>query len=88
MRALSIRIPEDLKTKAMHLARKKNMSFNALVNHWLQAAILQDETIEWMKRRLSGKNPELLITEFGHFLDRTKPGPEPTLDEIEQAMQD
>ena len=64
------------------------MSFNALVNHWLQAAILQDETIEWMKRRLSGKNPELLIAEFGRFLDTTKPGSEPTLDEIEQAMKE
>ncbi|MCI0494989.1 hypothetical protein L0Z72_08265 [candidate division KSB1 bacterium] len=88
MSALSIRIPEDLKTKAMRLARKKNISFNALVNHWLQAAILQDETIEWMKRRLSGKNPELLIAEFGRFLEKTKPGSEPTLNEIEQAMND
>jgi len=41
-----------------------------------------------MKRRLSGKNPELLIAEFGHFLDKTKPGSEPTLDEIEQTMND
>lgn len=88
MSALSIRIPEDLKTKAMRLAKKKNISFNALVNHWLQTAILQDETIEWMKRRLSGKSPDFLIAEFGRFLNRTKPGPEPTLDEIEQAMKD
>jgi len=88
MSALSIRIPDDLKTKAMRLAKKKNMSFNMLVNHWLQVAILQDETMEWMKRRLSGKNPDFLIAKFGHFLDRTKPGSEPTLDEIEQAMND
>ncbi|MDZ7341655.1 MAG: hypothetical protein ONB27_09905 [candidate division KSB1 bacterium] len=88
MSALSIRIPDDLKKKAMRLAQKKNMSFNALVNYWLQTAILQDETLEWMKRRLSGKNPEFLIAEFGRFLDRTKQGSEPTLDEIEQAMKD
>ena len=72
----------------MRLAKKKNISFNGLVNHWLQTAILQDETIEWMKRRLSGMNPELLIAEFGRFLDRTKSGSEPTLDEIEQTMND
>lgn len=39
-----------------------------------------------MTRRLSGKNPDLLIAEFGKFLDKTKPGAEPTLDEIQQAM--
>ena len=88
MSALSIRIPDDLKIKAMRLAKKKSMSFNAFVNHWLQVAILQDETIEWMNRMLNGKNPEVLITEFGHFLQKTKPGSEPTLDEIEQAMKD
>ena len=88
MSALSIRIPDDLKKKAVHLAKKKDMSFNALVNHWLQVAILQDETIEWMKRRLRGRNPELLIAEFGRFLEKTKPGLEPTLDEIEHTMKD
>lgn len=88
MSALSIRIPDDLKIKVVHLAAKKNMSFNALVNHWLHVAILQDETIEWMKRRLKGKDPELLILEFGLFLKKTKPGLEPRLDEIEGAMKD
>jgi len=88
MSALSIRIPDDLKIKAMRLAKKKNISFNALVNHWLQTAILQDETMEWMKRRMSGRNPEFLIAEFGRFLDRTKPGSEPALDEIESALND
>lgn len=88
MSALSIRIPDDLKTKVVHLAAKKNMSFNALVNHWLHVAILQDETIEWMKKRLKGKNPELLISQFGLFLKKTKPGLEPTFDEIERAMKD
>ena len=88
MAKISLQLPDDLITKAMRLAKKKNISFNALVNHWLQTAILQDETIEWMKRRLSGKNPELLIAEFGRFLDRTKPDSEPTLDEIEQTMND
>ena len=86
MSALSLRIPDDLKVKVVHLAAKKNMSFNALVNHWLHVAILQDETIEWMKRRLKGKNPETLILDFGIFLKKTKPGLEPTLDEIERAM--
>jgi len=52
MSVLSIRTPDDLKAKEVHLTAKKNMSFNALVNHWLQVAISQDETIEWMKRRL------------------------------------
>ena len=86
MSATSVRLPDELKDKAMRLAKKKNMSFNSLVNYWLQAAVQQDETIEWMKSRLSGKNPELVITKFGAFLKKTQPGDEPTLDEIQQAM--
>lgn len=86
MSTLSIRLPDDLKEKAMRLAKKQNISFNRLVNYWLQAAVLQDETIEWMRRQLSGKNPELLVAEFGKFLRRTKAGDEPSLDEIERAM--
>jgi len=86
MSAISIRLPDDLKEKAMRLAKKKNMSFNGLVNYWLQAAVMQEETVEWMKRRLNGKNPELLISELGKFLQKTKHGDEPTLSEIQQAM--
>ena len=86
MSAISIRLPDDLKEKAMRLAKKKKISFNSLVNHWLQAAVMQDDTLEWMKRQLSGKNPELLLVKFGEFLKKTKPGDEPTSDEIERAI--
>lgn len=87
MSAISVRLPDELKDKAMRLAKKKNMSFNTLVNYWLQAAVQQDETIEWMKSRLSGKNPDLVIAKFGDFLQKTQLGDEPTIDEIQQAME-
>ncbi len=87
MSAISVRLPDELKDKAVRLAKKKNMSFNTLVNYWLQAAVQQDETIEWMKSRLSGKNPDLLIAKFGDFLQKTQSGDEPTIDEIQQAME-
>ncbi len=48
MSAISVRLLDELKDKAMRLAKKKNMSFNTLVNYWLQAAVQQDETIEWI----------------------------------------
>lgn len=86
MGAISVRMPDDLKAKAMRLAKKKNISFNSLVNHWLQAAVQQDETLEWMKSRLSGKNPELVIAKFERFLEKTQSGDEPTLDEIQHAI--
>lgn len=87
MTAISIRLPEELKEKAMRLAKKK-MSFNSLVNHWLQAAVVQDETTEWLKRQLSSKAPELLIAQLGEFLEKTRPGDEPDVEEIKQAMRD
>ena len=86
MSTLSIRLPDDLKHKAMRLAKKKNMSFNGLVNRWLQAAVTQDETIEWMKKRLQGKDSKLRHAEFGRFLEKTKPGEEPTLKEIQERL--
>lgn len=88
MGAVSIKLPDDLKKKALRLAKKKNTTLNGLVNYWLQTAVVEDETIEWMKRRLRGKNSEFLINEFGKFLEKTKPGAEPALDEIQQAMKD
>ena len=88
MSAISVRLPDELKDKAMRLAKKKNMSFNSLVNYWLQAAVQQDETIEWMKSRLSGKNPDLALAKFGAFLKETQPGDEPTLAEIQQVMEE
>jgi len=87
MSAISVRLPDNLKDKAMRLAKKKNVSFNRLVNDWLQAAVQQDETMEWMKSRLSGKNPDLVIAKFGRFLEKTQPGDEPTLEEIQHAME-
>lgn len=86
MSSLSIRLPEELKTKALRLAKKKNMSLNSLVSYWLQTAVVQEETMEWMTKRLRGQNSELLIHELGGFLQKTKPGTEPELDEIRQAM--
>lgn len=88
MSTLSIRVPEDLKVKAVQLAKKKEMSLEALVNYWLRTAVVQDETIEWMKTRLAVKNSALLIAEFGKFLEKTKPGSEPALEEIQQALQE
>ena len=87
MAAISIRLPDDLKEKAVRLAQKKNMSFNSLVTYWLQTAVVQDETVEWMRRRLKGKEPAYLIAQLGDFLDKTRSGPEPTLEEVQRAME-
>ena len=86
MAALSVRIPDELKNKARRLARKQNLSLNSLINHWLRTAVMQDETIEWMKRQLGGKNPERLIASFGKTLSDIQPGKEPLLNDIEKAI--
>ncbi|MGH1366400.1 MAG: toxin-antitoxin system HicB family antitoxin [Calditrichia bacterium] len=86
MSAMSIRIPDELKEKAMRLAKKNNISFNSLVNHWLRTAVMQDETIAWMNRRLQGKDSTELIEQFGKVLSETTEGNEPTLQEINKAL--
>ena len=86
MSTLSIRVPEDLKKKASRLARKNDMSFNVLVNHWLQVAVTREETLEWMDSRLRNKNRRKLISDFGKFLVKTEQGKEPTAKEIERLI--
>ena len=58
MSEIYVKLPDELKDKAMRLAKKKNMSFNSLVNYWLQTAVQQDadyrvdeEPSEWKKSR-------------------------------------
>ena len=86
MDAISVRLPDELKDKAIRLAKKKNMSlsFNSLMTHSLQATILRDETR--MESNLKGKSSDLAIAKFGSFLKKTQRGDEPTLDEIQRAM--
>lgn len=79
-------MPETLKKKAIQLARKNEMSFNAYVNQWLQIAVTREETMEWMRQRLNRKDINKLITEFGVFLEKTKPGKEPTGAEIKRLL--
>ena len=86
MSTLSIRVPDSLKKKASLLARKNQMSFNAFVNQWLQIAVVREETIEWMQQRLRKKNSNQLISEFGAFLNKTKPGKEPSASEINKVL--
>jgi hypothetical protein len=86
MSTLSIRVPDALKKKASRLARKNKMSFNAFVNQWLQIAVTREETLEWMESRLNNKNSELLISEFGKYLSKSKKGKEPTVSQINQIL--
>jgi hypothetical protein len=66
----------------MELAKKRNLSFNNLVNYWLPAAVTQEETMAWMKRPLAGKDLILLIDELGTFLDKKSVGEEPNMHRI------
>jgi hypothetical protein len=79
-------MPETLKKKAIKLARKNEMSFNAYINHWMQIAVTREETIEWMRQRLHKKDSEKLLSEFGIFLDKTKQGKEPSATEIKKLL--
>ena len=86
MSALTIRLPDELKERAMRLAKKKKMSLNALVRHWLETAVLQDQTMDWMERRLRGKQGEEVVAEFGRLLEQSSPGTEPGRRTIDDAL--
>jgi hypothetical protein len=88
MSTLSIRVPDTLKKKASHLARKNKMSFNAFINQWLQIAVAREETLEWMDSRLKNRSTKELISDFERFLNKTKQGKEPTATEINRLVKE
>lgn len=88
MSTLSIRVPDALKKKASHLAKKNNMSFNAFINQWLQIAVAREETLEWMDSRLKNKNTKELISDFERYMNTTKQGGEPSAASINRLLKD
>ena len=86
MATLSLRMRDDLKQKAQRLARAQGVSLNGFVNANIAAAVAQQETLELFGGRLRGVDQEALHRRVLRFMRKTRPGKEPSIDEIERAV--
>ena len=88
MATLSLRMRDDLKQKAQQLAKEQGVSLNGFINATLAAAIAQQETLTLFSDRLRGVDQEALHKRVLEFMRKTRPGKEPTIEEIERAVRD
>ena len=86
MATLSLRMPDDLKRKAQQLSRQQGMSLNGFINATLAATVAQQETLAFLGDRLKDVDLEALHRRVLKFMRKTRPGREPSVEEIARAV--
>jgi antitoxin component of RelBE/YafQ-DinJ toxin-antitoxin module len=86
MATLSIRMRDDLKRKAQHLAQRQGMSLNNFINAAVAASIAQEETLTFFDDRLKDIDLEALHQRVLAFMAETKAGTDPTIEELQPVM--
>jgi antitoxin component of RelBE/YafQ-DinJ toxin-antitoxin module len=86
MATLSLRMRDDLKKKAQQLAGEQGVSLNGFINATLAAAIAQQETLAFFSDRLQDVDQESLHERVLKFMHKTRPGRDPSIEEIERAV--
>ena len=86
MAMLSLRMRDDLKQKAEQLAKEQGVSLNGFINATLAATIAQQETLAIFGDRLRDVDQEALHKRVLKFMRKTRPGKEPSIEEITRAV--
>ncbi len=86
MATLSLRMRDDLKQKAQQLAKEQGVSLNGFVNATIAAAVAQQETLTFFGDRLNDMDRDALHNRVLRFMRKTRPGKEPSIEEIERAV--
>ena len=86
MARLSLRMRDDLKRRAQELAKEQGVSLNAFITATLAAAVAQQETLTFFRERLRDVDQQALYERVLNFMRKTRPGKEPSVDEIERAV--
>ena len=77
---------DDLKLKAQQLAKEQGVSLNGFINATTAAAVAQQETLTFFSDQLQNVDQDTLHKRVLKFMCKTRPGPEPSLEEIERAI--
>lgn len=88
MATLSLRMRDDLKARAQQLASEQGVSLNGYINATLAATVAQAETLALLGDRLSNVDQQRLHQRVMKFMSQTRPGNEPSPEEIQKAISD
>ena len=88
MATVSLRLRDDLKTKAQQLANEQGVSLTSFINATIAAAVAQQETLMFFSDRLRDADQELLHKRVLKFMRQARPGKEPSPEQIERAVRD
>jgi hypothetical protein len=72
--------------KAQQLAKEQGVPLNGFINDTLAATVAQQETLTFFSGRLRDVDQDALHKRVLKFMRRTRPGKEPTIEEIERAV--
>jgi predicted transcriptional regulator len=86
MATLSLRMRDDLKKKSQQLASEQGVSLNGFINATVAAAVAQQETLALFSDRLRDVDQQTLHDRVLKFMRKTRPGNEPSIEEIERAV--
>jgi antitoxin component of RelBE/YafQ-DinJ toxin-antitoxin module len=86
MSTLTLRIRDDLKSKAQGIAKHQHVSLNNYVNALLAAAVAQEEALSFFRDRLRDVDLAALHKRVTAIMRRTRPGKGPTPQELRAAM--
>jgi predicted DNA-binding protein len=86
MATLSLRMRDDLKQKAQQLAKNQGVSLNGYVNATIAAAVAQQETLTFFSDRLRDVDQDALHKRVLKFMRKSRPGKEPSIEEIDRAV--
>ncbi len=86
MATLSLRMRDDLKQKCQRLAKQQGVSLNGFINATVAAAVAQQETLTLFSDRLRDVDQDALHNRVLKFMRKTRPGKEPSIQEIARAV--
>lgn len=86
MATLSLRMRDDLKQKAQHLAQQQGVSLNNYINSVVAASIAQEETLRFFRDRLQDVDLEALHKRVLRFMEKPRPGSDPSPEELRRVI--
>ncbi len=88
MSTLTLRIRDDLKSKAQGIAKHQHVSLNNYVNALLAAAVAQEEALSFFHDRLRDTDLNALHRRVTAIMRKTRPGKGPRKEVLRKAMGD
>jgi hypothetical protein len=86
MATLSLRMRDDLKSKAQILAQRQGVSLNNFINSVVAASVSQEETMRFFRNRLRDVDSAALHKRVLKFMEKSRPGVEPSAEELQRLI--